>query len=82
MGLYRGYFLATITTFYYPFLFIIGQRTIQKLQLKGHLKPEHSIRSKISAFHIYLYLFNYPILFILFICSLGIKFCFRHHLDV
>ena len=24
-----------------PFLFIIGQRTIQKLHLKCHLKPEH-----------------------------------------
>ena len=75
--------ISCLRLLHFIILFIMGKRTIQKLHLKCHLKPEHIyIWSKISALHTCLYLFHYPISFILFICSLGIKFCFRHHLDV
>ena len=61
---------------------LVGDITIQKLQRKCHLKLEHRHLIKISVFHTYLYLFNYPIIiyFVHLYCSLGIKFCSRHEL--
>ena len=64
--------LHTVTIF---FVHITARNFIKMLQIKCHLKINRNNQSNKSA-HIYIDC-NNPISFILFICSVGVQFCFR-----
>ena len=66
------------------FLFILWQQHYIKSTDKVLFKTWTLHLPKQGSFHNYmcLHLSNYHISFILFICSVGIDLCFRHHIDV